>query len=437
MTNSNLNELNEYTIRLRNFSDMPKQLAVKESPAKRRVVRAGRRGAKTVLAATLAEEAFLKGLRPLYATPTTEQLDAFWFEVCRAFQEPIDAGVLYKNEVEHIIELRGTKNRIRAKTAWNANMLRGDYTDLLILDEHQLMNEDVWGLVGAPMLLDNDGNAVFFYTPPSLHGRSVSKADDPRHASKMFAKHEHDTNGRWKTFHFTSLDNPHISAAALAEITDDMTRLAYKQEILALDTDEDPAALWSHELIDKNRVTSYGDLTRVVVGVDPPGGATECGIVTAGVAKLGDILHGYVLEDESRKASPDLWAGAVLSSFSRNSADRVVGEANFGGDMVENTIVQAAKSRGLVPVSYKHVHASRGKAIRAEPIVAMYEQGRIHHVGELPYLEDEMCQWVPGQRGDSPNRMDALVWALTELMLGTGEKPFMVSAAVSRGVGNA
>lgn len=423
-------QMDEYTIRLRSFADMPKQLAVKESTAKRKVVRAGRRGAKTVIAATIACEAFLKGLRPLYATPTTEQLDAFWFEVCRAFQEPLSAGVLYKNEVEHIIEMRGTKNRIRAKTAWNADMLRGDYTDLLLLDEHQLMNEDVWGLVGAPMLLDTDGSAIFFYTPPSLHSRSVSKARDPRHAARMFKRALEDMTGRWQAFHFTSQDNPHLSQAALDEIAQDMTRLAYRQEILAEDIEEDPEALWNHSLIDRTRVTGCGDLIRVVVGVDPPGGATECGIVTAGVAKLGDILHGYVLEDESRKTTPDLWAGAVLSSFSRNRADRVVGEANFGGDMVENTITQAAKSRG-VQVAFKNVHASRGKAIRAEPIVAMYEQGRVHHVGELPYLEDEMCQWVPGQRGDSPNRMDALVWALTELMIGTTAKPFMVGAAVS------
>lgn len=105
---------------------------------------------------------------------------------CNRFHLPIRNKVLYKNESEKYIELPGTKQRIKAKTAWNADSLRGDYADELILDEFQLMNEDIWDLVGAPMLLDNNGNAVFIYTPPSLHSRSVSKANNKMHAAKFF-----------------------------------------------------------------------------------------------------------------------------------------------------------------------------------------------------------------------------------------------------------
>jgi len=410
---------NKYKIRLHRPYE-PSQAAVVNSTAKRKIVRAGRRGGKTDLAATIAVKSFLAGLRPLYASPTTDQLDAFWYEVCRALAEPVEAKVLYKNEVEHIIELRGTKNRIRAKTAWNADMLRGDYTDLLILDEWQLMDEDMWEVVGVPMLLDNDGDAVFLYTPPSLRSRSLSKARDPRHAAKMYKRAEANTTGRWAAFHFTSHDNPHLSAKALAEITEDMSRLSYRQEIMAEDIDEVIGALWSRDMISNTRVAGYPDLARVVVGVDPPGGSTECGIVVAGIARVGGVLHGYVLDDRTLKASPDIWAGVVLSASDTHRADRIVGESNFGGDMVENTMIQAAKARGC-SLSYKNVHASRGKAVRAEPIVAMYEQGRIHHVGELPYLEEEQCTWVPGTTRQSPNRVDAVVWALTELMLGQPE----------------
>jgi phage terminase large subunit-like protein len=128
-------------------------------------------------------------------------------------------------------------------------------------------------------------------------------------------------------------------------------------------------------------------------------------------------LHGYVLEDRSLKASPDVWAEAVLTAFSHNKADRVVGEANYGGDMVEHTVMQAAKARSQY-LRYVSVQATRGKVVRAEPIVAMYEQGRIHHVGNLPGLEDEMVSWVPGETRESPNRCDGLVWALTEVMHG-------------------
>jgi len=208
-----------------------------ESGAKRAIVKAGRRAGKTVGAAIKAVRWFNKGCRVLYAAPTSEQTDAFWYEVCRSLAEPIEDGVLYKNETERIIEVPGTKQRIRAKTAWNADTLRGDYADLLILDEWQLMNEDTWERVGAPMLADNDGDAVFIYTPPSLYSTSVSKARDPRHASKMFAFAKADETGKWAWFHFSSHENPYISESGLAELTSDMSDTAYKQEILAIDED--------------------------------------------------------------------------------------------------------------------------------------------------------------------------------------------------------
>jgi hypothetical protein len=189
-----------------------RQLAFIDSPAKRKVVRAGRRGGKTVGVAIYAVEQFLAGRRVLYGTPTQDQIDRFWEECKRALREPIDAGVFYKNETRHIIELAGTEQRIRAKTAWDADTLRGDYADVLILDEFQLMHEETWGVVGAPMLLDNDGDAVFVYTPPSLRTIQHSRASDPYHAAKLFQRAKQDTSGRWAAFHFSSHDNPHISA---------------------------------------------------------------------------------------------------------------------------------------------------------------------------------------------------------------------------------
>jgi hypothetical protein len=225
----------EYKIGLKGTVKHPIQGAIKASRAKRRVIKAGRRGGKTVILAILAVEAFLKGRRVLYATPTADQLDAFWYEVTATLKEPIEAKDLYKNEVEHLIEHPGTKNRIRGKTAWNADTMRGDFADLLLLDEYQLMNEDAWEVVGAPMLLDTNGDAVFSFTPPSLYNIGVSKAKDPRHASKLFKKAELDKTGLWETFHFTSLDNPFISKEGLSIITSDMSLDAYRREILAED----------------------------------------------------------------------------------------------------------------------------------------------------------------------------------------------------------
>lgn len=401
----------KYTVRLP--EPHAKQLEIKLSDAKRKVVRAGRRGGKTVIAAIISVEKLLEGRRILYAAPTAEQIDAYWHEIKNALNEMVDDGVFYKNETLHIIERPGTLNRIRAKTAWNADTLRGDFADFLILDEWQLMDENAWGEVGAPMLLDNNGDAMFIYTPPSLHSRSVSKATDLRHAAKMFKRAQADMSGRWKAFHFTSADNPHISGEALQDITKDMTNMAYRQEIQAEDIDEVPGSLWTRELIAQTRVDSHPVLVRVVVGVDPPGGATECGIVIAG---LGSDRQGYIIGDRTIMASPDKWAAVVLDSYNLHMADRVVGEANYGGDMVENTIRQAAKARQQ-EVSYKSVHASRGKAVRAEPVTAMFEQGRVHIVGELPLLEEELCTWMPGVSKESPNRLDAMVWAITELMV--------------------
>jgi hypothetical protein len=388
-----------------------KQAAFIYSKAKRKIIRAGRRGGKTVGVGTLAVELFLRRCRILYAAPTAEQVGRFWTTVTRALQEPIKAKIFYKNESEHIIELPGTEQRIKAKTAWNADSLRGDYADILILDEYQLMNEEVWAVVGAPMLLDNNGDAVFVYTPPSLKSRSVSKADDPQHAAKLFKKMSEQAKinpSRYAAFHFTSMDNPHISQEALAEITGDMTSLSFRMEILAEDIDEAPGALWRREMIEKNRAISMPQLSQIVVAVDPSAtsGGDECGIITAG--KSND--HGYVLADDSIQGSPAMWAKAAVTAFHRHSANYIVAESNNGGEMVSETISHVDKS---VPV--KLVHASRGKATRAEPVSACYEQGRGHHVGSFLKLEDEMCLWMVGQ--DSPNRMDALVWAFTALDL--------------------
>ena len=397
---------NKYAIHL--TRPHAKQREFIECDAKRKVIRAGRRGGKTYGVSLYAIEQFLAGRRVLYAAPTQDQIDRFWGMITRALREPIDAKILYKNETRHLIEVPGTENRIRAKTAWNADTLRGDYADVLILDEFQLMAEDTWNTVGAPMLLDNNGDAIFVYTPPSLQSRSVTKARDPQHAAKLFKRAAEDTTGRWAAFHFSSRDNPHISVEALDEIARDMTALAYRMEILAEDVDEAPGALWTREIVERNRVLrAPATLDRVVVGVDPTATSTgdEAGVVTAG--RAGE--HYYTLADDSLQGSPRDWAYAAVGAYHRHRADVIVAEVNNGGEMVEAVIKQVDPS-----VNVRMVHASRGKATRAEPISAIYEHDRAHHVGVFPALEDEMCLWIPGD--PSPNRMDALVWAMTDLI---------------------
>lgn len=401
--------IQELTVRLP--TPHPKQAQFIDSTAKRIVVRAGRRGGKTVGVGIRAVKRFLAGRRILYGSPTAEQIQRFWATVTRALDEPIRAGIFKKNESDHTIELVGTEQRIKAKTCWNADTLRGDYADDLILDEWQLMNEEAWEVVGAPMLLDNDGDATFIYTPPSLRSRSVSKANDPQHAAKLYKKAiERQKEGeRWAAFHFTSHDNPHISATALSEITSDMTALSYRMEIDAEDIDEVPGALWTRDVIEAGRVIKTPDLDRIVVAIDPSASSTgdEAGIITVGKAQD----HGYVIDDDSVQGSPKTWATAAVSAYHRHKADAIVAEANNGGEMVSLTIGTVDPN-----IRVKLVHASRGKATRAEPVASVYEHGRGHHVGtKFAALEDEMCLWVPGDA--SPNRMDAAVWGFTELGL--------------------
>ena len=348
-----------------------------------------------------------------------------------ALAEPIAAGAYSVNQTMHTIELTGTENRIRGKTAWNSDTLRGDYADFLILDEAQLMNEDAWGAVGAPMLLDNNGDALFIYTPPSLHSRSISKARDKGWITKFAKRHADDATGRWKIFSFTSHDNPHISKIALSEIAQDMTRVAYRQEIEAVDMDEAPGGMWTRSTLDAGRVTRKPDCIMTVTAIDPSTTATgdEAGIITAGAAmcdcrglkdKDGKPIlerHGFVIDDSSLQGSPDTWARAAVVAYNKHGANSLVAEGNQGGEMVSLTIGTIAHAPYV-----KLTTASRGKTTRAEPIAALYEQGRVHHVGEFPNLEDEMCQWVTGD--PSPNRMDALVWAISELSLSDSGKLF-------------
>lgn len=199
------------------------------------------------------------------------------------------------------------------------------------------------------------------------------------------------------------------------------TRLG-RQELEGEILEDNPNAKWTRELIEAQRIRpndKIPPLIRVVIGVDPAvsdpketgGRSAETGIVAAGISAYG---HGYVLQDASIAGSAAEWARAVIRSYNHNRADRVIGEINNGGYLVETNIRTVDRN-----VPYSPVHASRGKEIRAEPVSSLYEQGKIHHVGTFPELEDQMCEWEPGQK--SPDRMDAMVWAFWELFK-LGEK---------------
>jgi phage terminase large subunit-like protein len=199
------------------------------------------------------------------------------------------------------------------------------------------------------------------------------------------------------------------------------TRLG-RQELNAEILEDIEGALWTRDMIEAARRPKefFPDLKRVVVAIDPACSSgedsDESGIIVAGV---GYDDAGYVLEDLSGRYTPTEWATKAVGAYRRHRADRIVAEVNQGGAMVENTI------RVIDPnVPLRLVHASRGKIVRAEPVSALYEQGRIHHVGGFAELEDQLCSFAPGSK-DSPDRLDALVYALTDLMIG-GARPVLL-----------
>lgn len=217
-----------------------------------------------------------------------------------------------------------------------------------------------------------------------------------------------------------TLDNAHNLAPTFLTalmIRYEGTRLG-RQELEGEDLVDNPDALWSRATLDATRLRDAPQLVRVVVAIDPAvtsrDDSDETGIIVAGKGEDG---RAYVLSDLSGRYKPDAWARKAVVAFHQHQADKIVAESNQGGEMVEATIRTVDAD---VPI--RLVHASRGKVARAEPVAALYEQGKVSHVGTHAKLEDQLCTWQVGL--SSPDRMDALVWALTDLMLGRGDVAF-------------
>ena len=283
---------------------------------------------------------------------------------------------------------------------WN-----GPQWSLLWADELALWNQDSWEQAQFGLRLGDHPQAIATTTPKARQFvRDLANQPTTEVTTARMA------------------DNPHLSPLVIKRLEDRYggTRLG-RQELNAEWLDDVPGALWTRDQLERCRVHQVPDLVRIVVAIDPSGGSTEghaeCGIVAAGKGADG---HGYVLRDVSERLSPERWARRAVQLYWELKADRILAEKNFGGDMVASTIRSVDSN---VPV--KLVTASRGKRTRAEPVAALDEQARIHHVGLLPVLEDQLCGWVPDIGDPSPDRLDARVWAITELMLGGAEVRFI------------
>jgi len=269
-------------------------------------------------------------------------------------------------------------------------------------------------LMGSTRLAENSGLNLKLYfdcNPPS-----------PKHWSyDMFIKKlipgtKQSITGT-ATMLMNPYDNPNLPKDYIKDHLENLPERMKKRFLLGEFVDDVEGALWNQKLIDINKIDRACELIRIVVAIDPAvtsnKDSNETGIIVAG---LGIDGKAYILEDRSGKYTPNQWARIAISLYDKHNADAVIGEVNNGGDMIE-TIIRSVDS----DVNYKSVHASKGKYTRAEPIAGLYEQGKVYHVGELIELEEQMTTWNAQIGEKSPDRIDAMVWAVSELMLNKSE----------------
>lgn len=311
---------------------------------------------------------------------------------------PYDERPEYKKSERKLIWQNGATSLIF--TADEPERLRGKQHEKLWCDELAAWRyPESWTQAKLGLRLGNNPQACLTTTPKPTAIIKEIAADPATHVTRG-----------------TTYDNKaNLAPSFFSQIIKSYegTRLG-RQELNAEILDDNPNALWNRGNIDTYRVTESPELTRIVVAIDPAVTSNEfsdlTGIVVAGV---GNDQHAYVLDDRSIQASADVWGRLAVKLYREYQADRIIAEVNNGGELVEMII------RTVDPnISYKEVRATRGKTRRAEPISALYEQGRVHHVGSFTQLEDEMCEFDPiseKSNAKSPDRMDALVWALTDL----------------------
>ena len=315
---------------------------------------------------------------------------------------------VYNRSIGEIRLLNGTK--IRTFSAEEPDRLRGPQFHGAWCDELAAWNTtDTWDQLQFGLRLGKHPRTVVTTTPR------------PIPLIKELVTRDSVVVSRGSTFE----NAENLAPAALAELQTRYaaTRLG-RQELYGEILTDVPGALWTRDLIERTRLQTEPPMVRIVIGVDPAVTSGESsdstGIVVAGATADG---HFYVLEDSTFRATPEQWASKVAVMFEKYKADRVIAEVNNGGDLVSLVL------RNVNPnIPIKTVNASRGKRVRAEPISAMYEQFRVHHVGYFADLEDQMCEWTPDSN-KSPDNLDAMVWALTELSSGNNAMMSLASLA--------
>ena len=409
--------MTERSVRLSIPRPHPAQLSVMREADRFNVLVAGRRFGKTVLGMNECTRPMLEGKPTAFFSPTYKNLSETW----RAMVELLQPMTIKRSEGEHRIQIIGGGTvEMWSLDSTSADAIRGRKYAMAVLDECAVVPHllDTWNFIIRPTLLDYAGGAWFISTPK---GRTDFH--------KMYEWGRDPAFPEWRSWRRPTSENPYIPPTELEGARQTMPLRAFEQEIEARFIDEVTGALFRQADIDANRVSKAPPLTRIVVAIDPAGSVSrtsdETGIVAVG---LDENRRGYVLADASGTYSPDAWARKAIGLYELEQADCIIAENNYGGDMVKHTLKTVDPS---VPI--KIVHAARGKAIRAEPIAAAYEQGRVAHVGRLDELEMQMTTWSPADDAHSPDRLDALVWGLGDLLVGNTSWTPEQHAAYARG----
>jgi len=371
------------------------------------VVACGRRWGKTTMGLNKLIEPAIGGFPTGWFAPSFKYVQEVWRELNDRLRPLITKSNAQERRMElktgGVIEVWSFANDDAPGQSRAYKRAVFDEGGLIARDNEDFIQTGWQGAV-RPTLSDYRGDAWFLGTPK---GRG-----NDYHT--LFTWGQERDN--WASWQMPTWTNPTIPGEEVEAMERDMHPRRYSQEVKAEFLAATEGALWDWDMLDNTRAERHPELQRVVVGVDPAGGGgDEIGIVTAGKGTDG---HAYVIADDTTTGRPGEWARTVKAAYQRHNADKIVAERNYGGDMVKSTISNVGES---LPVDV--ISASRGKQQRAEPVSYLWDEGQAHMVGRHDDLENQLTTWEPGGN-ESPDRLDALVWALTELMLGDSNRVF-------------
>jgi len=371
---------------------------------KYQVITKGRRFGATRGAAHAFIEWALEGKHLLWGDTIHSNIDRYFDRYFLPALKSTNITFNYQRQSKQLIIENGY---IDFRSADRPENWEGFGYDVIFLNEAGIILKNKYLYTNAvlPMLMDSAKSLLIAAGVPK---GKWDKNNDEHPFYSIFKSAKNKVPG-YNLQEYSSYDNPLLPPEEIKELEAEIGRMSpgmVEQEIYGHFVDGISGVMWTPELIHHSDIP---DLKRIVIGVDPSGSkdGDEVGIIGAGIAENGNI---YILNDRTGGYTPLQWGTIVCNEYESLKANTVVVERNFGGDMVKSNILNI--NRGI---RIKEVTASRSKEVRAEPVVALYEQGKVFHARGLHRLENEMLSWVPGL-GKSPNRVDALVWAVTDFM---------------------